>query len=316
MKSTNHRRAFTLIELLVVIAIIAILAAILFPVFAQAKEAAKKTSCLSNLKQIGTAMYIYTNDYDDTLFPYREVFSGNNQANPFWMDPNVGSGTCAGSSSSNRIPYVQLMYPYTKNYNIFLDQDSKGMFGEGPWVNVQPDGAALVGSGNGVDCSYGGQDSYAINKFTFEPLSNLSEDPSTTGLNWSSVAETAKTLILVDGDYYEELPMFEDLNGNVIYQGQLVGQPGFNANLQGYTYDWTNIGNGDGAQNNSIASTPVSTAAGIATEIGLIKTRHLGRLNFVAGDSHAKNMDATPLLQDEISEPNDSWWDPYKEGIL
>lgn len=61
------KKAFTLIELLVVIAIIAILAAILFPVFAQAKEAAKKTSSLSNVKQMGTATAIYTADYDDTF---------------------------------------------------------------------------------------------------------------------------------------------------------------------------------------------------------------------------------------------------------
>jgi hypothetical protein len=67
------KRAFTLIELLVVIAIIAILAAILFPVFAQAKHAAKKTVDLSNLKQIGTMMLLYGNDFDDafplTSFP-------------------------------------------------------------------------------------------------------------------------------------------------------------------------------------------------------------------------------------------------------
>ncbi|MFX8934016.1 prepilin-type N-terminal cleavage/methylation domain-containing protein, partial [Acinetobacter baumannii] len=59
------KKAFTLIELLVVIAIIAILAAILFPVFAQAKEAAKKTTCLSNTKQIAVSQLLYSHDYDD-----------------------------------------------------------------------------------------------------------------------------------------------------------------------------------------------------------------------------------------------------------
>jgi len=64
---THQNRAFTLIELLVVIAIIAILAAILFPVFAQARESARKTSCLSNAKQIGLACIMYAQDYDETL---------------------------------------------------------------------------------------------------------------------------------------------------------------------------------------------------------------------------------------------------------
>jgi prepilin-type N-terminal cleavage/methylation domain-containing protein len=68
-RAAGNRRGFTLIELLVVIAIIAILAAILFPVFAQAREAARKTSCTSNLKQVGLAFAMYTQDYDE-CFPW------------------------------------------------------------------------------------------------------------------------------------------------------------------------------------------------------------------------------------------------------
>jgi len=67
----QKRRAFTLIELLVVIAIIAILAAILFPVFAQAREKARGISCLSNLKQAGLALSMYTQDYGETTLPQR-----------------------------------------------------------------------------------------------------------------------------------------------------------------------------------------------------------------------------------------------------
>lgn len=68
-----HRRGFTLIELLVVIAIISILAAILFPVFSAAKAAAKRISCLSNQKQIGTGFVLYTADYDDRMPDRRDL---------------------------------------------------------------------------------------------------------------------------------------------------------------------------------------------------------------------------------------------------
>jgi prepilin-type N-terminal cleavage/methylation domain-containing protein/prepilin-type processing-associated H-X9-DG protein len=70
-----RKAAFTLIELLVVIAVIAILAAILFPVFAQARERARMTACVSNMRQIGTALMMYAQDYDET-FPYA-FFRGN-----------------------------------------------------------------------------------------------------------------------------------------------------------------------------------------------------------------------------------------------
>jgi len=70
----RSRNGFTLIELLVVIAIIAILAAILFPVFARAREKARQTSCLSNLKQLSLAILMYAEDYDETLPYYQRPF--------------------------------------------------------------------------------------------------------------------------------------------------------------------------------------------------------------------------------------------------
>lgn len=82
--NAKTRAGFTLIELLVVIAIIAILAAILFPVFAQAKIAAKKTTAISNAKQIGLGEMMYMGDYDDTYVPY---FSGYDAANNTYTDP-------------------------------------------------------------------------------------------------------------------------------------------------------------------------------------------------------------------------------------
>lgn len=103
------KKAFTLIELLVVIAIIAILAAILFPVFAQAKAAAKKAADLSNMKQLGTGIAIYMNDYDD-IYPPAASIDTNNTTNiaPVWSSKVVTG-------------------PYIKNTQIFQSPvDSNG----------------------------------------------------------------------------------------------------------------------------------------------------------------------------------------------
>jgi prepilin-type N-terminal cleavage/methylation domain-containing protein/prepilin-type processing-associated H-X9-DG protein len=99
--STQPRLAFTLIELLVVIAIIAVLAAILFPVFAQAREQARKTTCLSNLRQIGTAFHLYTQDYDEgfpnTGDPY--LYAGRHWRWP--VMPYLAAGQKQASQSFN-----------------------------------------------------------------------------------------------------------------------------------------------------------------------------------------------------------------------
>ena len=121
------RRAFTLIELLVVIAIIAILAAILFPVFAQAREKARQTACLSNTKQIGTAMMMYIQDYDE-LYP-RAQYCTMPSLVP--GAPATSNTTCTFASNSagqvtgggqlmNHFKWYSWLYPYTKNIQIFF----------------------------------------------------------------------------------------------------------------------------------------------------------------------------------------------------
>jgi prepilin-type N-terminal cleavage/methylation domain-containing protein/prepilin-type processing-associated H-X9-DG protein len=96
------RRAFTLIELLVVIAIIAILAAILFPVFAQAKEAAKKTTCLSQSKQQNLAVQMYMGDVDDYFCRDHTPNPGDGHGDMYW---------------------TRAVQPYMKNWQMFRDAD-------------------------------------------------------------------------------------------------------------------------------------------------------------------------------------------------
>jgi len=90
--ASRKQSGFTLIELLVVIAIIAILAAILFPVFAQVREKARQTACLSNMRQIGTAILAYTQDYDEMIVPSQNGVSGVNLVSwPSIISPYVKS---------------------------------------------------------------------------------------------------------------------------------------------------------------------------------------------------------------------------------
>jgi prepilin-type N-terminal cleavage/methylation domain-containing protein/prepilin-type processing-associated H-X9-DG protein len=103
----RHRQGFTLIELLVVIAIIAILAAILFPVFAQAREKARSISCLSNLRQIGLATMMYVQDYDEKF--YGQTWPGGCEDTGYWnIDP-----------TTPKQHFAYLLFPYIKNAQLF-----------------------------------------------------------------------------------------------------------------------------------------------------------------------------------------------------
>ncbi|MCC7493890.1 MAG: DUF1559 domain-containing protein [Fimbriimonadaceae bacterium] len=131
-RTRGNRVGFTLIELLVVIAIIAILAAILFPVFAKAREKARQNSCLSNLKQAGLAFMQYSQDYDERICP---LFC-------YWANPGMLAW------------FPDLAHPYVKNSQIWV---CPNVYSPNTWNrNLFPAGSGPLT--NSLPCSYGGGD--------------------------------------------------------------------------------------------------------------------------------------------------------------
>jgi prepilin-type N-terminal cleavage/methylation domain-containing protein/prepilin-type processing-associated H-X9-DG protein len=146
-----RRRGFTLIELLVVIAIIAILAAILFPVFAQAREAARASSCLSNVKQLSLGMMMYVQDYDER-FP-----------NWNWTFNCYGGNNGLPRDSSNF--WTMAIYPYVKNTQIYRCPDDTLQWYD-LWAGCSDDGGThdlFGGSVPGNYVSYGFAEYYGNN---------------------------------------------------------------------------------------------------------------------------------------------------------
>lgn len=121
----NARPGFTLIELLVVIAIIAILAAILFPVFARAREAARASSCLSNTRQIATGVQMYTQDYDE-IYPW--MWQGSGGANAWTHIPTGETAT------TNYTIWAEFIDPYVKNKGIFQCPSYKRIQSQMPYA--------------------------------------------------------------------------------------------------------------------------------------------------------------------------------------
>ena len=189
MVSRARTRGFTLIELLVVIAIIAILAAILFPVFAQARETARGSVCRSNMKQIGSAMMMYAQDYDEILFPYR-----TRDANPFRADTRVSA------NAASRTFFNQLLQPYLKNDGVWKCPSKPNA-----WVNIDNFGSDTEPAFR----SYGGQNSYAAN--------TLYCFPADLGLPMSQMERPADTSILMDGTYYGAAFLGQRMNTTSTY---------------------------------------------------------------------------------------------------
>jgi prepilin-type N-terminal cleavage/methylation domain-containing protein/prepilin-type processing-associated H-X9-DG protein len=171
--SSVKRSAFTLIELLVVIAIIAILAAILFPVFAQAREKARQASCISNNKQVATSFMMYIQDYDEVMPP---------MANSFALPTTPNGGTQQWTA--------YLMYPYFKSWGIFVcpsaGHDQRGVF---------TPGNALAWWRNQMRFpNYG---------YNYLNLSKIEGDcATTTGRSLAAIAKPSETIAFADSRIY------------------------------------------------------------------------------------------------------------------
>lgn len=152
------RRGFTLIELLVVIAIIAILAAILFPVFARAREKARQTSCQSNLKQIGLSFAMYMSDYNERVLPARL------------------------SGEPHRACWTQLVMPYLMNDQILICATDGS-----PTAAVNTDGYTKSYGVNFEIHAYDGYIGHSANPLTVWPPLSLSQ-----------ITEPAETISAID----------------------------------------------------------------------------------------------------------------------
>jgi len=288
------KRAFTLIELLVVIAIIAILAAILFPVFAQAKLAAKKTAGLAQSKQIGTATHIYLADSDDVFPSYRFSVADSAPAiNPFYLrlkaanDPRAATLESQGVRTIHAVFYNQLIEPYTKNDDIF-----KASAHSEAWTNFQD-----KGSWDNNFHSYGGQNSYAFNNYLLK---------SNQGTPAGIIAEVSNTVLLVDATYYNALPAQPD--GRFCKIGGY--DPTNGSNSGSYMHYWKHLGNNK--LNFQALGDANPNAASNAAVQAKIDNRYGGTLNTVRADSSAKSMPSKKLINDLRSDPITSIWNPLK----
>jgi prepilin-type N-terminal cleavage/methylation domain-containing protein len=169
----RRRSGFTLIELLVVIAIIGILASILFPVFGRARENARRSACMSNLKQIGLGMTQYIQDFDSTYPPKQGV-----------------------GANENPSTFVETLQQYVKSYPVFRCPSAPDNV-KTKEDNAKLDGLWRVQASDGWKAKQpeGLQGNYGMN--------SLLTDSSGGGMNESAVTRTSETALVFDCAWYE-----------------------------------------------------------------------------------------------------------------
>ncbi len=281
----NISRAFTLIELLVVIAIIAILAAILFPVFAQAKLAAKKTQSLSNIKQIGLGIQMYLSDSDDRYLP------GFNGAVGPW-------GEYSSTGVDQHILWDENIQPYIKSVNIFFSPaDSLA----GKVLNANESWAGV-----GISYATNGYLSGWNNGFNLHGPMGIagwqgwlnSADGQKGSLDSSQITQPAGTILLAEHDA-DDVQKLNPCCGGGAWSG--FGP-------------WTVINDlADGVWGPSAIphgeKTPLTPSVFDKAQQGAVSIKYSGQAPFVFCDGHAKSMVPVATNPNGNTQPQSNMWD-------
>jgi prepilin-type N-terminal cleavage/methylation domain-containing protein/prepilin-type processing-associated H-X9-DG protein len=274
-----RKNAFTLIELLVVIAIIAILAAILFPVFAQAREKARGISCLSNQKELGLAVLMYVQDYDET-FP-------TGLQNAWYADS-----------------WYVVTQPYIKNLGILRCPDDPGTAIPGSLVaGYEPWGGPRLSYGaNG----YQRYDGAPTNAWVMHGLMGIVQPWLSTEQARSDAGVTypAATVMIADkANVFDS--QFKDPVGNLYYFG-----PGCLFENFGF---WDFYTGPDEIPNGTLPATNSGFPYDPHGPNGAVTALHSMRANFVLADGHAKSMIPSATDPDPVNQPQNNMWDAQRQ---
>jgi prepilin-type N-terminal cleavage/methylation domain-containing protein len=279
-----RNKAFTLIELLVVIAIIAILAAILFPVFAQAKLAAKGTASLSNMKQLALANLMYANDYDDQFVA---CFIDDTSPSPGWQ-----------------LSWGMNVLPYIKSYGIFLDPTDTTPVGtsynSGPKVSYIANGILQYGLDNNWD---------------FHGIINLNGNGGST--NWHQNNNTvSQTSISHIADTVMFATKTTDLAGSAYgVGGSQPGQPGIFSPFDSIEeLASSNNSNSTGDDISGITNAVEWSGPPDPTWKGAIYRGYMGRAPIAYTDGHAKSQNPDTLLN--WSGYDNQWGQLARNGFV